>query len=481
MSDRAAVMSVIIALAAYAALRGDAARAGERPQADAALQQPAATSGGEVAGEALGITGTVDLRFGGGRVTGQILSMTGDGLRMRPDIGQERIILWSQVAGVSHPAAKKFAATFAPMAEGLWRLTARVNRGDAEGAELLYDKLETSGALAGLSGASKRATLRTVTNLRLSRGFVTGATRAYLESLAATGALADDAAASGESASGSGDLGGQGTLASIRAAVDSTTGLCPNLPPAFSTQLSGGGLPALAKWRGWPACTALPGAAGEVARWYETEAIGASGGAMTLLDGALPPIDMNAAATAGPEVLTRMVVQAGRGNIEQRKAAREWLRRRLAAEAAKGGGAGVAGGAGNGDGRGAGVKNGEDGLVERSWQEAWCRLGIGRSLLAETDAAEKRRGMLELLHVPAEFSQRLPITAAIALADVAAELEKQGDLNAAASLRADLRQLLPLGGVEAESRAAGRGGAANSSIAGGGPTVSEKSDPETKK
>jgi len=465
-------MSLLLVFAACGAAPVNAARGEFGLGTPAAVNQPGAV--GNAAGEAAAVAGTVGLRFGGGRVTGQILSMNGDGLRMRPDIGEERTILWSHVAGVSGPAAAKFATSFAPMAEGLWRVTARVNRGDAEGAELLYDKLEASGTLAGLSGASRRAALRTVTNLRLARGFVSGAARAYFESLAATGALADDATAGGGSGGGLGDGSGDGAPTSIRAAVDAATGLCPNLPPAFSSQLSGGGLAALAQWSGWAECTALPGAAGEVARWYETETIGASGGKTVLLDGVLPAVDLNGAATAGPEVLTRMVVQASRGNAEQRRAAREWLRRRLAAEAAKGGGAG------GGEGRGAGGKMGEDGPVERSWQEAWCRLGIGRSLLAENDAADKRRGMLELLHVPAEFAQRLPLAAAIALADVATELERQGDLGTAAALRADLRQLIPLGGVEAEGRASGSG-AANSSSAGGGPTMDEKSDPETKK
>ncbi len=469
MSERAAAMNVLLMFAACAAAPIDPARG----EVGRGMQPAVSLQAGSAASDARAVAGTVELRFGGGRVTGQILSMNGDGLRMRPDIGEERIILWSQVAAVSGPAAAKFAASYAPMAEGLWRVTARVNRGDAEGAELLHDKLEAGGTLAGLSGASKRAALRTVTNLRLARGFITGAARAYFESLAATGTLADDPTASSGIASGSGDGSGDGTLTGIRAAVDAATGLCPNLPPVFSSQLSGGGLAALAQWPGWAECTALPGAVGEVARWYEAEAISASGGKATILDGALPAVDPAGAATAGPEVLTRMLVQASRGNAEQRKVARDWLRRRLAAEAAKGGG--------GGDSKVPGAKVGEEGLVERSWQEAWCRLGIGRSLLAESDAADKRRGMLELLHVPAEFAQRLPLAAAIALADVATELEKQGDLGTAAALRADLRQLIPLGGAESEGRTAGLGGAANSSSAGGGPTMDEKTDPETKK
>ena len=482
MTERVAVTSVMVALAACVAVLGDAAWGAVRPVAAGSTQQPAGTGDWTAAEETAGSAGTVELRFGGGRVTGKILSMTGNGLRMRPDIGEERTILWSHVGGVSGPAAGKFAATFAAMAEGVWRLTARVNRGDAEGAELLYDKLEASGTLDGLRGASRRAAMRTVIQLRLSRGFVTGAARAYFESLAATGALADEALVGGGSVQGSGDWGGESTPGNNRAAVDGVTGLCPNLPPAFSAQLSGGGLAALAQWPGWAACTALPGAAGEVARWYETEAISAAGGRTVLLEGLLPVMDVGGAATAGPEVLTRMVVQAARGNAEQRRAAREWLGRRLAAEAAKVEGAGAGG---SGDARGAGAKFGEDGLVERSWQEAWCRLGIGRSLLAESDAADRRRGMLELLHVPAEFAQRLPLAAAVALSDVATELEKQGDLSTAAALRADLRQLLPFGGVDEEGRetgwTTGGRGAANGSSAGGGPTMDEKIDPETKK
>ena len=48
-----------------------------------------------------------------------------------------------------------------------------------------------------------------------------------------------------------------------------------------------------------------------------------------------------------------------------------------------------------------------------TWMEAWCRIGIARSLLREPDESSARRAVIELLHVPSRFdgSERLSMLA----------------------------------------------------------------------
>jgi hypothetical protein len=75
------------------------------------------------------------------------------------------------------------------------------------------------------------------------------------------------------------------------------------------------------------------------------------------------------------------------------------------------------------------------------WEEAWCRVAIGRSLLRETDIREQRMGLVAMLHVPARFGDQLPALSALVLTEVAAELERMGDAAGAARLRIELEQL----------------------------------------
>lgn len=72
------------------------------------------------------------------------------------------------------------------------------------------------------------------------------------------------------------------------------------------------------------------------------------------------------------------------------------------------------------------------------WKEAWCRAGIGRSLVQDPDPAVARRGVLELLHIPARFPRDQRHLAAIALAEAARTLARTGDAGAAAAIRAEL-------------------------------------------
>jgi hypothetical protein len=61
-----------------------------------------------------------------------------------------------------------------------------------------------------------------------------------------------------------------------------------------------------------------------------------------------------------------------------------------------------------------------------SWREAWIRGALGRSLLKEGDAAERDRGLIELLQVAARFSDSLPGVSAGSLRRVIAEAREAG-------------------------------------------------------
>ncbi|MBL0922178.1 MAG: hypothetical protein IBJ10_08640 [Phycisphaerales bacterium] len=70
-----------------------------------------------------------------------------------------------------------------------------------------------------------------------------------------------------------------------------------------------------------------------------------------------------------------------------------------------------------------------------TWREAWRRAAMGVSLARAERPADRRAGMLELLHIPARFSASQPALAAIALREAARALDIDGDFRAAQSLR----------------------------------------------
>lgn len=76
-----------------------------------------------------------------------------------------------------------------------------------------------------------------------------------------------------------------------------------------------------------------------------------------------------------------------------------------------------------------------------TWREAWRRYAIGTSLLAEEDEAERTRGLVELLHLPARFGRAQPYLAGLALGELAQELDRRGDRSTAAELRDERRRL----------------------------------------
>lgn len=107
-----------------------------------------------------------------------------------------------------------------------------------------------------------------------------------------------------------------------------------------------------------------------------------------------------------------------------------------------------------------------------AWMEAWLRAGIGRSLLRESDAASRRSGAIQLLHVPARFTPVTPELAKLCLTEAIAALRALGDQDAAVVLEKDLAQTTGEFGDWA-------GEAPEPPTESGGPTASTTSNPAT--
>lgn len=74
------------------------------------------------------------------------------------------------------------------------------------------------------------------------------------------------------------------------------------------------------------------------------------------------------------------------------------------------------------------------------WAEAWCRMAIGRSLLRESAPEQKRRGIVELLHLPAAGDDSQGYLIGLALAQASVQLKELGDVAGSAILKEELER-----------------------------------------
>ena len=121
-----------------------------------------------------------------------------------------------------------------------------------------------------------------------------------------------------------------------------------------------------------------------------------------------------------------------------------------------------------------------------AWKEAWVRVGIGRSLVLEADAEARRRGVIQLLHVPARLASDSPVLASLALAEAALTLRDLGSAREADLLRRELLERFPrsegarLDEISAWSRSGPTVGARPStSTHGAGPGPAKEGTPRT--
>jgi hypothetical protein len=77
------------------------------------------------------------------------------------------------------------------------------------------------------------------------------------------------------------------------------------------------------------------------------------------------------------------------------------------------------------------------------WVETWVRFQVGRSLLMELGSGQKRRGLLYLSYLPAQWARVQPYLAGVAMAIMADQFEALDEVEAANRLRTDLRRAYP--------------------------------------
>jgi hypothetical protein len=321
------------------------------------------------------------------------------------------LIALDRVQAVSGPGEPLFRA-YAPTAIGLWRARTRMERGDlALAEEALAEVLDPTAEPQGPTGM---VTAELVLRARLTRGWTGGAIWPWLRWVHARRQRLE--------VPGQPQWVGQATPATP--VIDAESGLCPSLPPVFSALVNRGALEALVES---PEASGVP-ESDPVVRELKELYLFAARWELAQDDpsrsGALPA---SRSADTGVNFV-REIVLARTGAPDQRAQARARLSERLANELAD---------------RSPADRDPRIAPDPARWVELWCRLGIGRSLLREEDAALRRRGVMELVAVAARAGDSAPAFSLTALAEASEELRAQGEGAAAEVLAAEARRIRP--------------------------------------
>jgi hypothetical protein len=300
------------------------------------------------------------------------------------------VISWDRVRSVEGEGAEE-AAKFADVADAAWRARARLERGDLVAAEPMLERIFET--YRGQRGPTAAVVAEGLLRCRVRRAAHVAAVEPWLALLAAKQGATNQWL--------HGDWAAQAGLGSV---VDDATGLAPSLPPI---------------WLNWPSVGAWartqPAAEGDAKAALLAALYLASARFEVGMDAPLPEVVVN---DPGVQIVAD-IVTARIGTEEQRQASRQRLRDRIAPATTPAQ------------------------TPTAPWLEAWCRAGLGRSLVRETDAEQRRLGVVELLHVPARFRQAHPYLSAIALAEAAATLRDLGDDRGAGVLEEELRAIYP--------------------------------------
>lgn len=332
-----------------------------------------------------GALGQVYLRGQGEPLGTEVMSVESAGVVVRAGEGT-KTIAWDRVREVrgEHGGA---ADAFAKAAGTLWRGRTRLERGDFVAAEPLLESLVD--VARSTQGPTSSVVFEGVLRCRLRRGAQASAVWAWLDWVRARGGVIGggvDPAAHW--------VGGRVEGSPV---VDPATGLVMSMPPVF---LRDSALDAAASGSEWERYgSGADVVTAELAALYRDAARYES----AMSTGAKP----TAQASESVRLVSDMVLSRV-GNDQQRAAARAALEARIT------------------------------GKEVEPWLECWCRVGIGRSLLREAEAEQKRLGIVQLLHAPARFVRVSPSLAALALAEGAVALNELGDESGARALRAEL-------------------------------------------
>ncbi|USN98494.1 MAG: hypothetical protein H6810_10005 [Phycisphaeraceae bacterium] len=327
------------------------------------------------------------MTWDGGHPGWTVVSADTQGLHVE-QAGQPMIVGWQSIRAVEGDHADE-VRPFLPDGETAWRALSRLNRGDAFGAEPLFESLFET--YVGIPGPTSAAISEGLLRCRLRRDARAAALEAWLDLYANLSASPSRQAHWGVNSP----------------AIDDESLLAPALPPLwFDGQ-------AARAFADMPAPTSTAAAADEVA-WAMRVLYRAA--ARQTAGYPVDPADLSRAVTLaarreGSDFVANMVM-AQLGGEQARRDARLMLDRQR-----------LAGGP--------------------RWRAVWATIAIGRSLLREDGASQRRRGVLELLSVHALNPDVSPYLTGLALADAALGCEGLGDDHAARVLTGELRNGFP--------------------------------------
>jgi len=287
----------------------------------------------------------------------------------------------AQVKAVAGPLATKFDENRA-LASDLWRAAARLSRDDEGGAEPLYEKLWLQ--TAGVSGPTRADIAAGLAACRVHRGALATAIEPWVEWIRQTAALPSD------------QLGAQRAQLGIS---EPTGNWIDTLPPIWtdSTAVRALGSQSVA---GSSAATTHP--SGDDLALIYTVAARRDTGQPWQIDQTHALKDPVWANLAGEMVLAESDLPDVRAEARQRLIARI-------------------------------------GSDVPLWKQVWVRLALGRSLILETGADDRRAGVLNLLWIASRPSSP-PALLALALGSAAKGLVLVADLDGARSLLDDLER-----------------------------------------
>lgn len=381
-----------------------------RAQSDGPGAAPPAPAAGATSGPASG----VELRGDAGAAGGEVRAIDITGVTIGDELGttggRRFIVGWDRVRATTGTAAKAGAA-FGTIAADAWRARSRLERDDWRAAEPLFEQL--FGSYRGQNGPTAAVVIEGVLRCRLRRASQASAVWAWLELVRVHREREKAGAAAAQWVGG--------TIA-MRAVRDEQTSLVAALPPVWLSERS---LRVFVESPDWAMYASGPGVISGDAKTADPKAqpqvdpVVAElaslyrAAAMFELDGKLSQPIPAQSSTGHPGVaLVREMVLARVGDERQRADARRALQKRIDEGAAR-------------------------------WVDVWCRVGIGRSLLAEPGDTERALGVVSLLHVPARFGDEYAALAGVALAQAAAGLHAMGDEQGARAVVEELRRVYP--------------------------------------
>ncbi len=322
------------------------------------------------------------------------------GVTVRTESGAEHHVTWDRVRGIHSDDPLLVRSRYMETAVDLWRARSRVERGDTTLAEPLLERLFEQ--YRGRTDATARVVAEGLLRCRLARGANALAIIPALET-----ARLERAGIAIES------------YGSLDAAIDPETALCPRLAPAWLRSRT------LARVERDLAAYDARGdvVVDTIARLYRR-------GVRQHLAGApeTQPQTVTAAPDAEPQTVTAatdaavvadhrgagflaILVDCGSADAAVRAGARDRAAKQL-------------------------------GTAPR-WAIGWARFAIGDSLLLESGIGRRQRGIVELLHLPAEHRGSLPFLAGLALSRAAAASRADGDAATADVLTDELTRSFP--------------------------------------